>query len=151
MKTETKVLQRLETHLSQGKLKMTKTITCKLKSVHEAQHMFHTEHIVHIANIKVTPSKTVTFVNTMTKMQMLKGRNRLIQLLLSQIANVKLYQLLQSLLPVTTKVAIIVINRMKMLHTKLTCALAKMLKHMKIRTEVRKNHSNLQVDSHEEI
>ena len=56
---------------SQCKLKMTKIITRKQKPVHEAQHMFHTEHIVRIANIRVRPSKTVTFVNTMTGMQVI--------------------------------------------------------------------------------
>lgn len=70
--TETKILRRAETLLSQGKLKMTKIITHKLKPVHEAQHMFHTEHIVHIANVRVTPSKTVTFVTAMAGMQVAK-------------------------------------------------------------------------------
>ena len=96
-----------------------KIITRKLKPVHEAQHMFHTEHIVHIANVRVTSSKTVTFVNTMAGMQVIKeqSQNRHMQLLLRQIANVTLYQLLQSPLPMTTKVTNVVINSMKMLHT----------------------------------
>ena len=119
MKTETKLLQRAETLLPQGKLKMTKVITRKLKPVHEAQHMFNTKHIVNIANVRVTPSKTVTFVNTMAGMQVIKehSQTRLMQLLLRQIANVKLYQLLQSPLPMTTKVTNVVINSTKMLHT----------------------------------